>query len=147
MSTREGRGYVEGLGEFRPAPHMMGENPWREIRNILAGLGDDFGRSGPDILIQKLQAVALSAAWEAVFKMVGFRWSEMSDQQWFDKALEQVGKIREIYYRGSPKNIDEYIQQSKDYQQVYATLAVLLLVWADAVKFREYQKEVAMKRQ
>jgi hypothetical protein len=147
MSNREGKGYVPGLGEFRPAPYLCGQDPWREIRNILSGLGDDHGRSGPEALINRLRSIALQAAWEAVFNQIGFRWQEMSDQQWFEKALEEVNNLREIYYRGSPKNIDDYIQNAKDYQTVYARLAALLLVWAEAVRFREYQKEVAMKQQ
>ena len=146
MSTREGKGFVPGLGEFRPAPHLCGENPWREIRNIIQGLGDDHGRSGPEALMNKLRSVAMQASWEAVFQQIGFRWSELSDQQWFEKVLEEVNNLREIYYRGSPKGIDDYIQNAKDYQKTYARLATLLLIWAEAIQWREYQKEVAMKK-
>ena len=146
MSTREGRGFVPGLGEFRPAPYLCGQDPWREIRNIIQGLGDDHGRSGPEALMNKLRSVAMQASWEAVFKEVGFRWSELSDQQWLEKALAEVKKLWEIYDQGSPKNVDEYIEQSRNYAAVYARISALLLIWAEAVQWREYQKEVAMKK-
>jgi hypothetical protein len=146
MSMREGRGFVPGLGEFRPAPYLCGQDPWREIRNILSGLGDDYGRSGPDALIGRLRSVALQAAWEAVFKEVGFRWQSLTDQEWLEKALAEVKNLWEIYDQGSPKNIDEYIEQSRNYSNVYSRLAALLLIWAEAVQWREYQKEVAMKK-
>jgi hypothetical protein len=147
MSMREGRGFVPGLGEFRPAPYLTGEHPWREIRNIVTGLGDDHGRQGPEALAQKLQAVAREAAWEAVFQAIGFRWQELSDRQWLELVLEKAHHLWEIYNQGSPKDINQYIEQSKNYAQTYANLAALLLVWAEAVRFREHQKEVDMKRQ
>jgi hypothetical protein len=146
MSTREGKGFILGLGEFRPAPYMAGQDPWREIRNIVTGLGDDHGRQGPEALVQKLQAIAKEAAWEAILKQVGFKWQEMSDQEWFERVLEEVHHLWEVYNQGNPKNVDEYIKQSKEYAQVYARLAALLLTWAEAVQWREYQKEVAMKK-
>jgi hypothetical protein len=107
MSQREGRGYIEGLGEFRPAPALLGQDPWREVWNLVSGLSDDHWRSMSD------------REW---FEFV------MND------VLED---LRAVYRCGSPRSGEEYVAQNHAYRAAYAWLAAALLAWAEAIEARQ----------
>jgi hypothetical protein len=138
MSQREGRGYVAGLGEFRPAPALLGQDPWREVWNRVAGLEDDHGRSGPAALAARLRTIAGEAAYEAAFRRVGWRWRSMTDREWFEFVMNDVLEdLRAVYRCGSPRSGEEWSAQNHAYRAAYAWLAAALLAWAEAIEARE----------
>jgi hypothetical protein len=136
MSTREGRGYVAGLGTFRPYPPLVGAGDWEAVHSILRGWEDEWGRKGPEALIPRLRAMAEEAAFQAVFRRVGYRWGEMNDEEWLELALEAVAAVREIYERGEPRSGEEYAEQNQAYRAAYAWLAAVLSWWVYAVEWR-----------
>jgi hypothetical protein len=142
MSQREGRGYVEGLGEFRPAPALLGQDPWREIWNLVAGLDDDHGRAGPAALAARLRAIAGEAAYEAAFRRVGWRWRSMSDREWFEFVVGDVLEdLRAVYRCGTPRTGEEWSAQNHAYRLAYSWLAAALLAWAEAIEARTHHEE------
>jgi hypothetical protein len=137
MSTFEGRGYIEGLGAFRPYPPLVGAGDWEAVLAILRGAEDAAGRTGAAALVPRLRQLANEAAYQAVFRRVGYRWHEMSDQQWLELALDAVADVRAVYEAGEPRSGEAYVAQQHAYRTAYAWLAAVLTMWIGAIEWRQ----------
>jgi hypothetical protein len=142
MSTFEGRGYVEELGEFRPAPALLSQGLWREVWDLVSGKSDDHGRSGPAALAARLRTIAGEAAYEAAFRRVGWRWRSMTDREWFEFVMnDALEDVRAAYRCGTPRTEEEYVALQHAYRAAYAWLAAALLAWAEAIEARKRHEE------
>jgi hypothetical protein len=137
MSTFEGRGYVEGLGAFRPYPPLVGAGDWEAVLAILRGAADEAGRTGAEALVPRLRSLASEAAYQAVFRRVGYRWHELDDREWLELVLDAVAGVRAVYEAGEPRSGEGYIAQQHAYRTAYAWLAAVLLTWIEAIEWRQ----------
>jgi hypothetical protein len=137
MSTFEGRGYIEGLGAFRPYPPLVGAGDWEAVHAILRGVADEAGRTGAAALVPRLRQLAGEAAYQSVFRRVGYRWHEMSDQEWLELALDAVADVRAVYEAGEPRSGEAYVAQQHAYRTAYAWLAAVLTMWIEAIEWRQ----------
>jgi hypothetical protein len=142
MSTFEGRGYIAEPGEFRPAPSLLDQETWREIWNLVSGLSDDHGRSGPAALAARLRTIASAVAYEATFRRVGWRWRSMSDREWFEFVMNDVLEdLRAVHRCGSPRTGEEWSAQNHAYRAACAWLTAALLAWVEAIEARNHHEE------
>jgi hypothetical protein len=141
MSTFEGRGYIEGLGAFRPYPPLVGVGDWEAVLAILRGAADEAGRTGAAALVPRLRQLASEAAYQAVFRRVGYRWHELDDRQWLELALDAVADVRAVYEAGEPRSGEAYVAQQHAYRTAYAWLAAVLVTWIEAIETRKHREE------
>jgi hypothetical protein len=137
MSRREGRGYIAGLGAFRPYPPLVGAGDWEAVLAILRGAADEAGRTGAEALVPRLRQLAGEAAYQAVFRRVGYRWRELDDREWLELVLDAVADVRAVYEAGEPRSGEAYVAQNHAYRAAYAWLAAVLTMWIEAIETRK----------
>jgi hypothetical protein len=109
---------------------------WDPVIAAIRGLAGHHSPASLQQLSRLLQPLLEEAVLQAAYRTpgIGYRWSEMSDEEFLDIAQDAVSLVWEAW-RDEALDQD-FAARQEAYRKAYAYLAVVLSIWIENIRWR-----------